>query len=104
MKLTFSNIEITLGMIPISRSTPFRYYILDINTIFITPGLFFNFRLGFGLNLSVSTAFGMMKILLGSDLTRKKKFSLHVWLTAIAASSSRYVHLLNLLRFIPAAL
>jgi len=57
----------------------------------------------FGLNLIESTAFGIIKAAFGLNLTRKQKFSLHVYDTQIAASKSLKDHLDNLFKLMPAA-
>lgn len=75
---------------------PFRIVSLDTQTIFIVPTG--NLRLGFGLNLLVSTAFGIVKQLLGLSFAHSVKLSLHAWLTQIEASMSFKYHLHILFR------
>jgi len=55
-----------------------------------------------GVNFSVSTAFGIVNIEVGSILSLRLTFSLQAVETAIAASTSLNAHLQILFRLIPA--
>jgi len=57
-------------------------------------------KLGFGENLLVSTAFGIVKQWYGLILALRVKLSLQAWETQMAASTSFRYHLQNLLRLI----
>lgn len=66
------------------------------------PGGSFSLIEKSGLNLIESTAFGIIKHDFGLYLTRKQKFSLHVYDTQIAASKSLKDHFEILFKLIPA--
>ena len=80
----------------IRKSMPFLYVSLETHTILIVFNG--NRMLGFGANLLVSTALGMVKHILGLILALRVKFSFNEWLTEMAASTSFKYHLHILLR------
>lgn len=82
------------GIMSIRKSMPFLWVRRETQTMFIV--LRGKRMLGFGANLMVSTAFGIVKQILGSIFDLKVKFSLHELLTVIAASISFKYHLLIL--------
>lgn len=91
---------------PMSRSTPFLYWSLEMNTMLIWSGLpdfaiSLSLMLGSGVNFCESTAFGIVKVLLGSYFALKTKLSLQAWLTQMAASRSRKDHVISLLIWMP---
>ena len=73
-----------------------------MNTMFIYPFGSWFLIVSFGVNLSVSTAFGIVNILYGSIFSLRLTFSLHAVDTAMQASISLKLHLQTLLRLIPA--
>lgn len=102
IKFTCLNCLQIFGMRPIKRSTPFLYISLETNTTLIVSP-FRLLRSGSGKNRCESTAFGILKLALGLNLTLRQKFSLQAWETHMAASRSRKAHLTSLFRLIPAA-
>ena len=85
INLTFGYLRTIAGIISTSKSTPFLYVSRHIDTMLI---VFFGFyNCGFGVNLHVSTAFGITKILSGFTAALSAKFSLFVYETHIVAST-----------------
>ena len=67
IKLTLVNWANIFGIMQSRRSTPFLYWSLDINTMFIWSGLpdfsiSYSLINGFGVNFWESTAFGIVKV------------------------------------------